>query len=566
MRRPLKNFHFFKKGDENILLFTAVTAILVSSGHLSAQQISRDVVVVKPYEPALSDAYKISPLPRIEDSAAVSPTFDYSILPLKINAPFVLKPINAAKMIGTPLERLYNSYIKLGIGNYFTPVAEYNINSLRAKDRSIGAYFRHRSSGSKITLDNDDKVPAGYSVNQAEIYGKKFYPHADLSGSFRFRSDGMHYYGYNTLLFPDTLPDIKGKEIKQNYVRAGIEVRYYSTYTDSSHLNYDLVFNYSNFNDKFNHFENLLLLGTALNKRYGEKLLGVDLGFRLNHTSKSIDSAATTLVSVSPYFSKKNADYEFEVGGRVFFSAGNQKNTFFYPRANLKFSVVERMLVPYVGIDGHANLVTYERLSEENPYIMPASSSEITNRLFVYAGITGLFSSKSGFNLKVSYNIINNTPLFVNDSAGKYQNRFKVISDDVELLKYSGEVFYNPLENLELILKGNLFGTTMSTEAKAWHNPDYEFVFQTRYNLKKKIYADININLIGIRYAKPYDIMDNAIRLDPVFDLNLGLEYRYSKVFSVFADIYNLTSSKYDLWNQYPARKINFILGFTYKL
>jgi hypothetical protein len=543
-----------------------VTAILVSSAYLHAQQISRDVVVVKPYEPTLSDAYKISPLPKIEDSAAVVPTFNYSILPVAIDAPFELKPINAAKMVGTPLEKLYNSYIRLGIGNYVTPVAEYNINSLRSRDRSLGAYFRHQSSGSKITLDNDDKVPAGYSVNQAEIYGKKFYDHADLSGSFQFKSDGIHYYGYNTFLFPDTTLDIKGKDIRQNYIRAGVEIRYYSTYSDSSHLNYDLTFNYSNFNDKFNHFENLLVLGTALNKRFGEKIFGIDLVLKLNHTSKSIDSSATTLIGLSPYFSKKNTDYEFEVGGRVFFAAGNQKNTYFYPRASLKFNIVERILVPYVGVDGDASLVTYERLSDENPYIMPASSSDITNKLYVYAGLTGLFSSKSGFNLNISYNIINNMPLFINDSTGKYDNRFKVISDDVELYKYSGEVFYNPMENLKLMLKGNLFGYTMSTEAKAWHKPDYEFIFQTAYNLKKKVYADISMNLIGFRYARPYNITETVIRLDPVFDLNLGLEYRYSKILSFFADLYNLTNTQYYLWNQYPSRKLNVIIGFTYKL
>jgi hypothetical protein len=551
---------------KKIFPITAVFTILIASGYSSAQEINREVVVVKPYEPTLSDAYKISPLPKIEDSAKVAPSFNYSILPVRIDAPFVLKPINAAKMIGTPLEKLYNSYIKLGIGNYVTPVAEYNINSLRSKDKSIGAYFRHQSSGSKIALDNGDKVPAGYSVNQAEIYGKKYYNHSDLSGGFSFKSDGIHYYGYNTFLFPDTSLDIKGKEIRQSYTRASLEVRYFSTYSDSLHLNYDLSLNYNNFNDRFNNFENLLVLGTALSKRFGEKLFGIDLGFTLNHASRSIDSSATILTGISPYFSKKNDDYEFEVGGRVYFATGNQKNTYFYPRARLKFSVVEKILVPYVGIDGNAGLVTYESLSDENPYIAPASSSEITNRLFVYAGLTGLFSSKSGFNLNISYNLVNNMPLFVNDSTGKYDNHFKVINDDVELFKYSGEIYYTPLENLKLMLTGNLYGYTMSNEAKAWHKPDYEFIFQTNYNLKKKIYANISMNLIGFRYAKPYDITESLIRLDPVFNLNLGLEYRYSKILSVFADMYNLTATKYCLWNQYPSRKLNIILGFTYKL
>jgi hypothetical protein len=549
-----------------IFTIAAVTSVLLFTAHLSAQQINRDVVVVKPYEPTLSDAYKISPLPRIYDSAAVVPSFHYSILPVRVDAPFELKPINAAKMIGTPIEKLYNSYIKLGIGNYFTPVATYNINSLRSKNRSIGAFYTHRSSGSKIALDNGDKVPAGYSINQAELYGTKFYDHSDLSGSFKFKSDVVHDYGYNTLLFPDTTLDIKGKEIKQSYIRAGLEVRYHSTWIDSSHLNYDLGLGYNNFNDRFDNYENQLILHTELNKRIKEKLFGVDLGFVLNNTSKSIDSSATEFFSVSPYFSKKNADYEFLVGGRIFASTGNQKSAYFYPRASLQFNVVERILVPYVGIDGEASLVTFERLSDENPYIVPASSSEITDRLFVFAGMKGRLNSKSGFNFNVTYALIHHMPLYVNDSTGRYDNQFRVINDDAELLKYSGEIFIAPMENLNLMLTGNLYAYTMSNEAKAWHKPDYEFIFQVGYNLKKKIYADININLIGTRYAKPYDTLQNPVKLDPVFDVNLGLEYRYSKIFSVFVDMYNLTSAKYYLWNQYPSRRFNIIIGFTYKL
>ena len=551
---------------KSIFPVTIVIVILSGLNHLSAQQINRDVVVVKPYEPTLSDAFKISPLPKIYDSVSVKPSFHYSILPVRVDAPFVLKPIKAARMIGTPLEKLYNSYIRLGIGNYFTPVAEYNINSLRSKNRSVGAYYLHRSSGSKLTLDNEDKVPAGYSVNQTEIYGKRFYGYSVLSGRFRFRSDVVHQYGYRTTLFPDTFPDIKGKDIKQSYIRAGLEIRYHSTYTDSSHLNYDLCLDYNNFNDRYHHYENQLKLNSELNKRFGEKLFGIDLGITLNNTSKSIDSSATVLMSAGPYFSKKNADYEFQVGGSIYAATGNQKNVYLYPKARLQFDVVENILVPYVGIDGKASLVTYEWLSDENPYVIPGSSSEITDRLFVYAGMKGLLNSSSGFNLNVSYNLINNMPLFVNDSAGKYDNQFSVINDDVELIIYSGEVYYNPRENIKFSLTGNLYGYTMSNELKAWHKPDYEFIFEAKYSLKEKIYANINMNLIGTRYAKPYDTLQNSIKLDPVFDINLGLEYRYSKILSVFVDIFNLTSSKYYLWNQYPSRGFNIIIGFTYKL
>lgn len=117
---------------------------------LFAQDINRNVTVVKPYEPSLSDANKINILPKFEDTTTVTPSFDYSVLPVRINVPFEPKTINAAKMLGTPLEKLYKSYLKLGIGNYFTPLAEYNFNSLRSKDHSYGVFLTYKSSGRKI--------------------------------------------------------------------------------------------------------------------------------------------------------------------------------------------------------------------------------------------------------------------------------------------------------------------------------------------------------------------------------------------------------------------------------
>ncbi|MFO7657503.1 MAG: hypothetical protein R6W78_10580 [Bacteroidales bacterium] len=547
-------------------LFLIIISLLLSSNFVIAQQINRDVVVVKPYEPALSDVYKISVLPEINDSVAVKPRFEYSILPVKVETPFDPKPINAAKMMGTSLEKLYRSYIMLGIGNYFTPVAEYNINSLRSKDHLVGLYFKHRSTGSKIALDNGDKVPAGYSINQGEIYGKKFYTHSSLSGSFSLRSDAIHHYGYNTDLFPDTTLDIKGKSIKQNYIRAGFDFRFNSTHADSSHLNYDLNLTYNNLTDKFKNYENKLDLNTRFNKSFGNKVFGLDLGLTYVDPGMTIDSLNSTLFTATPWFSRRNADYEFIVGGKIILASGSEQKTYFYPHARLQFNVVEKILIPYVGIDGDATLNTYDRLSGENPYIVPASKAQITDRLYIYGGIKGLFSSRAGYNLTLSYSIINNMPLFLIDSLGKYDNMFKVVTDDVKLVKYAGEVYYDPYPNFKLSLGAAVMGYDLSHELKAWHKPDYEFSFGTRYNIRKKIYANLDMAVIGSRYAQKTDTAGTVIKLKPVFDLNLALEYRYSKILSFYLNFYNLTSSGYYLWHQYPARKLNVILGFSYKI
>jgi len=47
-------------------------------------------------------------------------------------------------------------------------------------------------------------------------------------------------------------------------------------------------------------------------------------------------------------------------------------------------------------------------------------------------------------------------------------------------------------------------------------------------------------------------------------DLNLGLEYRYTKVLSGFLNFNNLLGQRYYKWYNYPSYKFNMMLGVTY--
>ena len=70
---------------------------------------------------------------------------------------------------------------------------------------------------------------------------------------------------------------------------------------------------------------------------------------------------------------------------------------------------------------------------------------------------------------------------------------------------------------------------------------------------------------MGKRYAKNLSDIANPIELKAIWDINLGLEYKYSNVLSAFLDIHNLLAQQYYTWNQYPNQKFNLMLGISYK-
>jgi hypothetical protein len=54
--------------------------------------------------------------------------------------------------------------------------------------------------------------------------------------------------------------------------------------------------------------------------------------------------------------------------------------------------------------------------------------------------------------------------------------------------------------------------------------------------------------------------------MNPFFDFNLGIEYHYTKILSLFLQFKNLTASRYLIWNQYPAYRFQVMAGLTYAL
>ncbi|NJK94107.1 MAG: hypothetical protein HC905_03480 [Bacteroidales bacterium] len=156
--------------------------------------------MVKPYQPVISDAFKINVLPKINDSVIIRPNFEYGITSTKVETGFEVTPIGAAKMSQGTLPKLYKTYFKLGLGNYSSAYGELFINNLRSRKGTGGIYYKHYSSSGKVKLENDKKVFAGYSDNDASVYGKRFLKKAELFGDLNFNSKTVHHYGYRSTL------------------------------------------------------------------------------------------------------------------------------------------------------------------------------------------------------------------------------------------------------------------------------------------------------------------------------------------------------------------------------
>jgi len=93
-------------------LFLSLILLIYSTG-ITAQGINKEVYVVRPYEPTLSDAVKFNFLPENTHVETTVPHFDYSIAPKRLENSFLPDLIKPAKTVATSLPKIYNSWLKV---------------------------------------------------------------------------------------------------------------------------------------------------------------------------------------------------------------------------------------------------------------------------------------------------------------------------------------------------------------------------------------------------------------------------------------------------------------------
>ncbi len=526
----------------------------------SQNQIEKEVRVVKPYTPTLSDAGKINLLPKFNDSTRVSPDFDFSITPKRYDTHFAVKPIQPARMVGLPLERLYKSQLSLGIGNYFTPFAELTVNNLRSRKADLGLYLRHQSSAGKVTLENGLKVPENYSDNAGEIYGKHLFYRSVLEGGISGGYNSVLYYGYDPEL--DTL--LENKAIKQKIYSAGARAALYSSHPDSLHLNFRLGFDYQLTRDAFANTENAFRIDAKFEHFIKDWYSGLDMGVEYYGKSAGIDSFDNLVVKVNPFVTRGAADWRFLLGLNTTTDVGETGTIHIYPRANFQFNVVRNVLIPYMGVDGSREINSYRKIIFENPFIVPGLSVKNSDYgINGYFGLKGRYSSKMAYDFRLSYAQVSDLYFYVNDTTDVLHNHFTVRYDNASILKASGQIIWDQSEKLRLMLNVHYTHYELDTLAYPWHRPAFEAGFAASYNLRDKILIDANLYYTGKRYAEG---TSGAIELDPYLVPDLSVEYRYTKLLSFFLRLNNFTASKYMIWNQYPARRFQAMIGFTYAL
>lgn len=542
--------------------FSIIILIIILVHPVYGQNIlNRDVEVVKPYEPTLPEANKINLLPVPDDTLRQRPSFNYNIFSRRFDTEFQLRPITAAKMLPQPITKLYRGYIKAGLGTHYTPLLEVNVNSLRSKDYSLGFLFNHLSSQGKVTLDNDKRVFAGYSTNMVQAYGKKFFKKSLLSGSLGLDNEGVYDYGYN----PGLDTSLSKGNIRQSFLDVNANAHYKTIY-DSAQLNYDLGLNYDFFRDKNKNYENSINLTGNFEKYFKHFLIKLDDEISIYNKSAMGDSTTSSIIAIKPSIGQNNSGWGFRAGFSLYFENNDGTEIYLYPSAMFSYTFIDRFLTGYVGVDGSLQKNSYLRIASENQFIVPGLPVKNTSLLSAYFGLKGNLSSASSFDVRATFTSAGNMHFYVNDTTNQLGNLFNVVYDNPNIIDLSGEFITRPTTEIEVAAKANIYNYSLTKIDQPWHKQNFDLTLSGSYDMKDKIILKSDIFVIGNRYAEVFTPKATSKELNSVVDVNLSLEYRYTKILSFFLHVNNLAASKYYQWNQYPSQRFNIMAGLTYAL
>lgn len=560
------------KKNKTYILFISIFATLVVANTPSFAQKPIDtttIITIKPYDPVLSDAFKIKEHPTIQDTDKVIPKLTYTFINKQVPVDFQVENILPAKIKGEPLVKLYRGYAKVGFGSQTTPLAELYFNSQRSKEFSYGFFGKHQSSSGISNIDYSE-----YSDNHLSLFGKRFLKEFTLYSKLNMDRNMVHYYGFPEKINPEIT---NGKELRQRLTKLSANAGLTRNFTDSAQFDYNFDINYHHIFDIHHAEENNLRLDGSLSKYHKRELYAIDAEVNYNNLNNVVDFGNTLMVGLRPHIKTTAKNWQFKVGLGLYINQADSVSKFhFYPEAEFKYNVVENIIIPYVGVRGGILANNLNSYFNENPFINTKilAVANTNQKYNIYIGIRGSLSKHVTFNTSFSKQQLETMPLYVKDFSNVLENQFTVLYDTIGLNQISGELAYQKLEKLKIIIRGDYFDYSPANELKAWHKPDMKISFSGIYDLSDKIIVRTDLFFINKQYAKAFNSVtdasgiivttEEAKELKGVFDANLGVEYRYTKKLSAFINFNNIGAVRYQKFEDYPTQRFNVLGGLTY--
>ena len=568
------------------LMFVAIIPFALSAQPDSTLQ--KEVEVIKAYQPSISDAYKIGSNPKIKDTITFTPTFEYKIYSSDIP---VEKTINHLPMVrlGNPPQSKSNlGYVKGGFGNAWTPTADLYIGTSPKRNTDFGLQVHHFSSRPTILLNNGLKAKAPYSDNLARIFFKNTFRKSALDWELNYQRNGFTYYGFpdaDSIIYRLNEDSTSTLNTKQAFNTAEAKIQLKNT-NSRAKLDYLVNINYNYFwNATGQQAHNANYYG-SFRRNYRNYDLQLDTKFGFYRQDSIINQIDTTNfhqyyhAEISPQYKLDKKMFQLYIGLNSGTIIGADSSLLWNISPNIYFAYhpIEGIMTLFAGADGGLNPNGYRQTAIKNRYrnylseIMPSEKV-----IGLYGGIKGKISRNLSYLFDVDYSINQNEAFYylsknITTTDTLVTNTFSALYDDFNQLRFGGKLHYSS-QNITVDLGGNYYINKAKNLLELPHMPEFDLTMNASVQFTSRIRGTVDATVVGPRTAL-YLVEDKsnaAITADlesqtlkTILDLNIGVEYNFTKQLNFFLDARNVLNQNYEIWQGYNQPRLLIVLGASY--
>lgn len=608
---------------KTIKIFLAAAGLLYFSP-LAAQTDSTNsvynesVIVVGDYTPVLDGVTeKVNIAPAVNDNIQenLKPDFSYSITPRRITSLTATSGIKAAKVLGSPT-RLYNNYLRFGIGHDFAAIADINplldlyYTSTRHDNYSYGVRFHHNTDISSFgRKDDNTPSPSHYgrdreTATSLDLFGKYILNKKHLfSANLGFERQYGRYYGFSDSTLFDkmayTRDSISFSDYAFAYNNLALNLGAKSLNTDEGKLGYDANLGLSNFWGRYDFSQ--FSMDLDANIHYGFPLLSKykalaylrtkwqgfrhkadapatidDLPLGYNPVTPLPDTlrSSSNLFQINPYVDFLFNGFKFHAGLSFGFNAYNNDETThnLFPDLSVAKSFANNAMSLAIGFKGDYIANDWNTIRQMNPFVAPAPQTQATIDDNLYAHLRINFSKKLILNITADNHFYQNAIFFQLDPRYTLRNVFTPYYVDYNEADFAADFTFVNDEMITMTLGANYnLKYNIPTNTITLHDPNFTAHFDVDLNYKDKWLFTLKTLFVSSMDAEyqtnPTTGLNQVTQTIPAhFAIGLGAEYVHSRALSFFAHIDNLTAQRYYLWANYPAQRFNLLLGLTYTI
>ncbi|MEQ9298101.1 MAG: TonB-dependent receptor [Cyclobacteriaceae bacterium] len=447
------------------------------------------------------------------------------------------------------------SFIKLGYGNYGSPLLQANAYTNTSSDWLLGVDLDHLSFGSGAV---DDENSAG-GRSALNLTGSRMSENSTFTGRLGYNTRNGYYYGY-----PEETIINDRDSIEQIFNEFRLGLDWSGRVAEEGSLS--LVADFNLINDEYDVSENKFSAGikTALPLT---DMLNLELGLSgvLSQYTNGIGDYKRNLYTIQPGVAYQNEALKLKVGAQLAIvdeDSSLNENFNIYPDVRLDYNVSE-VVNFYVGVGGGIRQQYFESRARENFFI--GDSTNIQHASEQWQGFVGIAanSQKLSFDLNARYGQIDNMGYFVNRASNP--SEFDLIYDTgiTGLLTIGATVGYAINDNIIAELGAKFYNYSTDSLPVPYHVPELEAFFNIKTKLADQWTLGVQGQFMG-GVTGANLVEDTSFDLDAFFDLSVELDYQIDEHWGAFIMVDNVLSQDYSRYYRYPNRQLMAKLGVSY--